>query len=93
MKTFSDKICREKQNTHCNLNGVSENRAIYERIWKNAVERGGPQKAIWRMGIACWIPKAAITHSEKVILTAFPLQQWLHERASLLRYTYIACLV
>ena len=24
---------------------------------------------------------------------AFPLQQWLHERASVLRYTYIACLV
>ena len=23
----------------------------------------------------------------------FPLQQWLHERASMLRYTYIACLV
>ena len=26
-------------------------------------------------------------------LTAFPLQKWLHERASLLRYTYIACLI
>ena len=25
-------------------------------------------------------------------LTAFPLQQWLHERASMLRYTYIVCL-
>jgi hypothetical protein len=24
---------------------------------------------------------------------AFPLQQWLHERASALRYTYVACLV
>ena len=32
------------------------------------------------------------THSEYVILTAFPLQQ-LHERPSILRYTYIACLV
>jgi hypothetical protein len=27
------------------------------------------------------------------MIIAFPLQQWLHERASLLRYTYIACLV
>ena len=26
------------------------------------------------------------------MLIAFPLQQWLHERASLLRYTYSACL-
>ena len=32
-------------------------------------------------------------HSDYVILTAFPLQQWEHERASLLRYTYIACFV
>ena len=26
-------------------------------------------------------------------IRCFPLQQWLHERASMLRYTYIACLV
>jgi len=31
-------------------------------------------------------------HSEYVILIAFPLQQWLRERTSMLRYTYIACL-
>ena len=41
--------------------------------------------AIWRMRIACCIPKATDTHSEYVILTAFPPQQWFHERASLLR--------
>jgi len=27
------------------------------------------------------------------MLTALPLQQWLQERALMLRYTYIACLV
>jgi hypothetical protein len=27
------------------------------------------------------------------LLTAFALQQWLQERASVLRYSYIACLV
>ena len=42
-----------------------------------------------RMRIACWIPKATNTHSQYVILIAFPLQQWLHGRASVLRYTYI----
>jgi hypothetical protein len=26
-------------------------------------------------------------------VNAFPLPQWLHERTSMLRYTYIACLV
>ena len=53
--------------------------------------RGRPQMIIWRMRVACWITKATDIHSEYVILTAFPLQQWLHERASIYRYTYIAC--
>jgi len=48
---------------------------------------------IWRMRVVCWIPKATNTHSGCVILIAFPLQQWLQERASMLRYMYIACLV
>jgi len=47
----------------------------------------------WRMRIGCWIPKATDTLSEYVILIAFPLQKWLHESASILRYIYIACLV
>ena len=47
----------------------------------------------WRVRIACWIPNATNAHSEYVvILIAFPLQQLLHERASLLRYTCIVCL-
>jgi len=32
------------------------------------------------------------THSEYVILIDFPMQQWLRERASTLRYTYTAFL-
>ena len=48
---------------------------------------------IRRMRSACWIPKATNTHSEYVILIAFPRQQWLRERALLLRYSYVACLV
>ena len=48
---------------------------------------------IRRMRIACWINKATNTPSQYVILIAFPLQQCLKERASLLRYTYIVCFV
>jgi hypothetical protein len=48
---------------------------------------------IQRMRFACWITKATDTHSEYVILIVFPRQQWLRERPSVLRYTYIACLV
>jgi hypothetical protein len=43
--------------------------------------------------IARWMPNATNTHPEYVILIAFPQQQWLHEHASVLRYTYCACLV
>jgi len=60
---------------------------------KNIVEPGRPQMAIRRMRFTCWIPKATNTHSEPIILIAFPLQQWLHEGASMLRSTYNACLV
>jgi len=38
------------------------------------VERGRPRIKIWRMRIACWIPKATNTYSEYAILIAFPLQ-------------------
>jgi len=48
---------------------------------------------IRRMRVVCWITKATNTHSEHVILIAFPLHQWLNEPVSVLRYTYIACLV
>jgi len=37
--------------------------------------------------------KPTNTHSEYVMLIAFPTQQWLHERASVLRYTSTAWLV
>jgi len=48
---------------------------------------------IWRMHIACWIPKATNTHTGCVTLIAFPLQQWLCEGASMVGYTYISCIV
>ena len=62
-------------------------------MWKNIVDLGRPQITIWRMRIACWIPKATNTYPEYVITFAFPLQEWLRERASMLRCTYIVCIV
>jgi len=48
---------------------------------------------IWRMRTECWITKATNTPSDYIILIAFAQQQRLQERASTLRYTYIASLV
>jgi len=49
-----------------------------------------PQMTTWRMR---WVPKATNTNPEYVIFIACPQQLWLKERASVLRYTYTACLV
>jgi hypothetical protein len=72
--------------------GVEEmktHRAVYEVMWKHVVERRSQYGA-------CALHAGDLglqIHSGRVMLTAFPLQQWLHERASALRYTYSACLV
>jgi hypothetical protein len=60
-------------------------------LWDNVekvVEPDGPQMTTCNMSFACWIIKAANTHSEYVVLIAFPLQQWLYKS-----HTYFACLV
>jgi len=48
---------------------------------------------VWCMRFAYWILKATDTHSEYVILIAFPPQQWLHKFTSMLRYMNVARLV
>ena len=48
-------------------------------MWENIVEPDWPQMTLWLTCIVCWIPKATNSHSEYVILIAFPLQQWLDE--------------
>jgi len=60
-------------------------------MWKGVVKPDRLQMTIWRTRIARWIPKATNTYSEYEILIVFPLQKWLRERSSMLRY--IACLV
>ena len=69
-----------------------ENRAAYE-MWKNIVEQSRLQTTTWCTHIARWIPKATITLSEYVILIDVTLQEWLHERASMLRYAHLASLL
>ena len=40
-----------------------ENRAVYEIMCENLVERGRPQMTIWRIRIEFWISKATHTHT------------------------------
>jgi hypothetical protein len=69
-------------------------RAVYEIMWKKYRTAGQATDdiIIRRMRFARWILKATNTHSDYVIIIAFPLQHWSRERTSLLRYTYIACI-
>ena len=43
-------------------------------MWKIIVEPDRPQMTIWRMRIAGRIPKATNSHTEYVIIIAFPMQ-------------------
>jgi len=69
MRNVSHKSCTENQNTHFVFSNLfPENRAVYEIMWENIVERGRPQMTEWRMRTARWIPKATNTHSQYEIL-------------------------
>jgi hypothetical protein len=89
----------ENKNTHFVFKNYpppsTENRAVYEimsKIYGGAGEVTD-DNIVLRMRIPCWIPQATNTHSQYVTLTAFPLQLWLQQNASVLRHKYIACRV
>jgi hypothetical protein len=64
MRNVSDKSCRETQNTLFVFSNLFfENRAVYEKMWKNYAETGRSQMTIWRMRIACWISEATNSHT------------------------------
>ena len=80
-KNVSDKSCKENIHTRFMFNIFSpEKRAVYE-MWEKYCTPDRPQMTVWRMRIRCWIPKSTNTHSEYVILIAFPRQQWMHDSA------------
>jgi len=90
---FREKFVKEHKTHILRSKTIFLNRAFYKIMRKNIAERGRPQMAIWCMRTLCCIPKATNTHSDYINNIALPRLQWLRERASTLRYTYIACLV
>jgi hypothetical protein len=95
-RNVSIESCRENQNAHF----VFSNFFFFRkscRLWDNVEKYGRARQAtddniIRRMRFACCITKATDTHSQYVILIAFPRQQWLRERAWMLRL-YVHCLI
>ena len=96
MRNVSDESCKEYQDTHFVFNSfLSEILTVYELMWKKKNGRSGQaivDNIKRRMRTACWIITTTDALPEYVILTAFPLRLWWHERASMLRRTYIAWL-
>ena len=64
-------------------------------MWKNYGTAGQDtdDNIIRGVHLAFRVTKTTDTHSKYVIFTDFQRQQWLRERAPILRYTYIAWLV
>ena len=95
MRNVSDKISRENQNTHFMFSNFFKK---WGHLWDSVENvctacQATDDNIIGRMCIVCWIPKTTNTHSENLIYIAFEIQQCLHERVSILTYTYFACLV
>jgi hypothetical protein len=92
VRNVSDRSYRENQNT----NFMSNN------FFSKIVGFLGIVEKFFRAGQAtdhntahahCLLDKRLQAQSEYVIIVAFPLQQWLHERASMLRYSALPVLL
>jgi len=78
----------EKNKTHFTFSRAPPPTKIVPFVWcgKNLYHRTGRQ---WQYG---YTHTHTHTHTEYVLFIAFPWQQWLCERASMLRFMHIACL-
>jgi len=76
MRYVFEKSCRRNENTCFIFNNSFLKSFLF---WVNVKKFGRNRQAtddniIWRMCFACWMTKARDTHSEYVILIAFPRQ-------------------
>jgi hypothetical protein len=86
MRNVSDKSCRENEITRFALSNFFRKSC---RLLDNVEKYGAARQAtgdntIRGMCFACWITEATDTHSQCVIIIAFPQQHWLRECTSVL---------
>jgi len=78
MINVSDKCCNENQDTHFVFRGpLLKIVSVYEIMWKKygRTRQVTDDNIIWRIRIACWIPKPTDTRWKHLRLIAFLLQQ------------------
>jgi len=83
---------RENPHILCSITFFLKSYRLWESMEKCGRARQATDDNIRCMHIPCWITKATDIHSEYVTLIALPRQQWLRERASMLRL-YVHCLL
>jgi hypothetical protein len=85
MRKVSDKSSRGNQNPHlCSIRVFfPENRALYEIMWRDIVERGRTQMTDGACA-DCMLANKGYTHSHYVIFITLPLQQWVDESTCML---------
>jgi len=94
MRNVSDESCKKNQNTRFVFGNVFFEKCVFsEKMWKNFAERHRSRMTIGSCALHAGYLIYKHTNSGCVILIAFPRQQYLHERAAMLPYTYIVCLV
>ena len=64
LQMFQTKVV-EKIKTHISCSDFFLS-VVYKIMWIHIVYLVRPQMTIWRIRIACWIPKATYTHTEFV---------------------------
>jgi len=73
MSNLSDRRCKETQNTHFVFNNLFRKVVPFGRTIQATDDNF--VRVIWRMNFACWMVEATNTHSDHVIIIAFPRQQ------------------
>ena len=87
MRNVSGKSCRENQDTHFVLNFFFRKPC---RLWDNVEKYSASGKVKWQYSL-CSLHAGYLrlqTHSEYVILIAFPLQQRLHKAPNVTLYVH-----
>jgi hypothetical protein len=92
LRNVSEKKVLEKIETFVLRLIIFFNCAVYEITWKNTVARLAVDDNMTHAHFTLNTSGYKHALAECTILLAFLLQQWLHKRASVLRYVCMACL-
>jgi hypothetical protein len=94
MRNASDKRCRENQNTHFTFNSAFLKIIPFMTNVEKYCREGQATDDHMEHAQCMHCMPMATAHTQNIVkLIAFPLPEWLHEQASMLRCLYISSLV